>query len=99
MDAWRADLDTVTAQFRASRADMQGCGPMQYPPASVEKAAQAIFLHGATAQAAWQAKLAMLVYYLLDAGLPLSQDSFMCVFAGTSHDRMSAAHQICSEWL
>ncbi len=56
---------------------MQGCGQMQYPPASVEKAVQGIFLTGATARAAWQAKLAMLVYYLLDAGLPFSEQSFM----------------------
>ena len=50
---------------------------MQYPPASVEKAVQAIFLSGATARAAWKAKLAMLMYYLLDAGLPFSEQSFM----------------------
>ena len=56
---------------------MQGCGPMQYPPASVEKAAQAIFLTGGTTEAAWQAKLAMLVYYLQDAGLPFLEQSFM----------------------
>ena len=56
---------------------MQGCGQMQYPPASVEKAVQGIFLTGATARAAWQAKLPMLVYYLLDAGLPFPEQSFM----------------------
>lgn len=50
---------------------------MQYPPACVEKAAQAIFLHGGTTEPAWQAKLAMLVYYLLDAGLPFTELSFM----------------------
>ena len=55
----------------------QICRPMQYPPASMEKAVQAIFLTGATARAAWQAKLAMLVYYLLDAGLLFSEQSFM----------------------
>lgn len=42
---------------------------MQYPPASLEKAVQSIFLDGATSQAAWHAKLALLAYYLLDAGL------------------------------
>jgi len=43
----------------------------------VEKAAQALFLSGATSQAAWQAKLTMLVYYLMDAGLTFSEHSFM----------------------
>lgn len=57
--------------------NVQGSGPMQYPPASVEKAVQGIFLSGATARAAWQAKLAMLVYYLMDAGLRFSEQSFM----------------------
>ena len=56
---------------------LQACAPMQYPPTAVEKAAQAIYLTGGTSQAAWQAKLTMLVYYLLDAGLAFTEASFM----------------------
>jgi hypothetical protein len=48
---------------------LQGGTHLQYPPASVEKAIQGIFLEGSTEQAAWHTKLALLVYYLLDAGL------------------------------
>ena len=50
---------------------------MQYPPMSVEKAAQAIFLTGATNNAAWHTKLSMLVYYLLDAGHAFPEASFV----------------------
>ena len=56
---------------------LQACAPMQYPPTAVEKAAQAIFLTGGTSRVAWQAKLTMLVYYLLDAGLVFREASFM----------------------
>ena len=56
---------------------LQACVPMQYPPTAVEKAAQAIFLTGGTSRVALQAKLTMLVYYLLDAGLAFTKASFM----------------------
>lgn len=63
--------------LRCCAPTLQGCGATQYPPVSVEKAAQAIFLTGATNRAAWRAKLSMLVYYLLDAGLAFPEASFM----------------------
>lgn len=50
---------------------------MQYPPMSVAKAVQAIFLTGATSHAAWHTKLSMLVYYLLDAGSAFPEASFV----------------------
>ncbi len=50
---------------------------LQYPPASLEKAVQGIFLNGATDRAAWHSKLALLLYYLMDAGLSPSPGEFM----------------------
>lgn len=62
---------------------------MQYPPASVEKAVQGIFLEGATDQSAWHAKLALLAYYLLDAGLVNDAGELMYVLYMLATERMS----------
>lgn len=75
-------MPLLSSKVRAPREtrqahSVQGCGPMQYPPVSVEKAVQALFLTGATGRTAWRAKLAMLVYYLLDADLAFPEPSFM----------------------
>ncbi|EIE19378.1 hypothetical protein COCSUDRAFT_44718 [Coccomyxa subellipsoidea C-169] len=59
----------------------QGVTALQYPPASLEKAVQGIFLNGATDRAAWHSKLALLLYYLMDAGLSPSPGEFMQGFS------------------
>lgn len=50
---------------------------LQYPPPSLEKAILGIFLNGATDLASWHKKLALLLYYLMDAGLSPSPTAFM----------------------
>lgn len=55
-------------------AAAQGCEVGAYPFASLEKVVD-LFLTGATAPAAWHAKLAVLVYALADAGYEIESDS------------------------
>ena len=57
---------------------LQGCSGLVYPPHSPHAALQSLFLQGAADRAAWHAKLALLLYYTLDAGLPVTPASFWC---------------------
>jgi hypothetical protein len=51
---------------------------LQYPPASLERSVQGIFLGGGADSAAWRAKLALWLFYLLDAGYAVDPAAFMC---------------------
>lgn len=55
---------------------MQGCAALVYPAQSFTAALQGLFLAGDTGTAAWHAKLALLLYYALDAGLPAPAEIF-----------------------
>lgn len=55
---------------------MQGCSGLAYPAQSLTAALQALFLTGDTGTAAWHAKLALLLYCALDAGLPAPAEAF-----------------------
>ena len=55
---------------------VQGCGAIPYPPPSPSAALQSVFLHGATDAAARRCKLALLLYYALDVGLPAPAEAF-----------------------
>ena len=59
---------------------LQGGGgqQLQYPPPSLERGVQGIFLSGSAEPAAWRAKLALWLYYLLDAGYTVDPAAFMC---------------------
>ncbi|BDA43683.1 E3 ubiquitin-protein ligase HOS1 [Coccomyxa sp. Obi] len=59
----------------------QGVTALQYPPTSLEKAIQGIFLNGGTDQASWHRNLALLLYYLMDAGLSPDPKDFMQGFS------------------
>ncbi|KAK9788448.1 hypothetical protein WJX73_004468 [Symbiochloris irregularis] len=53
-----------------------GCSGLTYPAQSFTGALQSLFLTGDTDAAAWHAKLALLLYYALDAGLPAPAEAF-----------------------
>jgi len=50
---------------------------LQYPPGSVEKMAQGVFLTGSADAVALQTKLALLAYYLMDLGSGFEAAAFM----------------------
>jgi hypothetical protein len=54
----------------------QGCQSIAYPPRGPDQAARDIFLSGGTDDEAYNAKLALLLYYLFDAGLVTSTAGF-----------------------
>lgn len=54
-----------------------------YPPASLEQAIGSLFLQGSTQDSAWRAKLAVMLYYLQDAGHVELHKSFR--FAGSAN--------------
>lgn len=59
-------------------AAQEGTPQLPYPPASLERAVQSIFLAGRADAMAWRAKLALWLYYLLDAGHAVDPQAFMC---------------------
>ena len=54
----------------------QGCAAIVYPPQDTAAALQNLFLQGPTNDTAWHCKLALLLYYTLDAGLNAPADAF-----------------------
>jgi len=51
-----------------SKVVQEGTPSFPYPPESLAKAVEALFVHGSAATPAWDAKLGLLLYCLLDAG-------------------------------
>lgn len=68
----------MPAQGEAALSGGAAASTVAYPPASLEALLSGLFMHGGTGQAAWHTKLALLLYFCLDAALPVSLDAFRC---------------------
>ena len=69
------------AKTQAVGCAQAGGAAFAYPPASLEKAVMGAFLAGAAGEAAWQDKLALLLYLLADAGIA-DLEAFRCDLVG-----------------